>query len=197
MILNDKIGASVQVQIEEYALKLLKMALEGEETIRSIIIGDPTLSERKKLNDPELFNVFCEFNFFYLHLTDRFACGVLNEQQRGAFMAEIEKLNFALLIETVCKDWNPTEVEEMKEEVMRNFWRRMEEYSRYQKFFPASGKNTTADHLAECTLFWGFGDQITDLCGQPESLSILAAAIKASTIAMRELDIQGFVEKLK
>ncbi len=73
--------------VEEYSVKIFKAAAEGVDAIRQISEDRVVESERYGLTHMEWFSVFNEFQYFYLHLTDRFAFGNMDEGVRGKTMS--------------------------------------------------------------------------------------------------------------
>lgn len=67
----------------------------------------------------------------------------------------------------------------------------MQDYAQYKKWFPEKGTGTGG------TLFWEFGKQIANLAGRGFDIVYIMTAVELATNAMKTLDIQGFIGKIK
>jgi hypothetical protein len=177
--------------VEEYSVRIFKAAAEGVDAIRQLSEDRSVESERYGLTHTEWFCVFNEFQYFYLHLTDRFAFGNIDESLRGKTLSELEDWAIDRSVETICKDWPPEKIENIKKESKANFLVSMQDYAQYKKWFPEKGAGTGG------TLFWEFGKQIANLAGRGLDIVYIMTAVELATNAMKTLDIQGFIGKIK
>jgi len=185
--------------IGDYSGKLVNKALDGAKAICQLSEAESD-GERHGLNKFQLISVFSEFLFFYLHLTDRYAFGNMDEQRRSKIMSELERCSIHIgveaILEVYCKEWSLDEAEKIRKECMQNFSASMKQYSQHQNLFPESG-NTTYDHIKANTVFAGFAGQIAELAGQSENLSCFVCALDHSQIALKNLGVGRFIETAK
>ena len=177
--------------IDEYSIRIFKSATTGVDSIKTLSSDKSLESERYGLTKIEWFSVFNEFQYFFLHLTDRFAFGNMNDDRRNEILTRLENLSIDLSVETVCDRWPSETIEKIKKESMRNFITSMNQYAQYKDFFAEKGRSPKE------TLFWEFGKQIACLAGRDMDIAYIMCAVEAATNAMKELDINRFIEASK
>lgn len=171
--------------ISEYARELIKKSSESAKAIRD------KKNETSDMTDEEWMKVFFEFLYFFLHLTDRNAFGVLDEKRRGKIMSELEILTIPLAVQTVCQSWPDEMVEKIKEECMHNFFVSMDEYGKYKKWFPEKEEGM------KDTLIWEFSKNIARFATEESDLIILMLATEVTVQSYTDLNKTGFIEKIK
>lgn len=176
---------------QDYIGKILKHSAEGADAIRRLAEDKSLEQEKQGLSHIEWFKVFFEFTYFYLHLTDRFAFGHMDEERRGSLMTGLEEICITFAVDVVCEGWPEDMKEKIKEESMGNFYISMEEYSKYKKWFPEK------DEGAKDTLFWEFGKTIAKLAGRENDIIYIIACPEIVTNSLKDLDIRSFIEKGK
>ena len=177
--------------IEEFSIKIFKQAAEGVDTIRKLAEDKSIEQDKYGLGSLEWMKVFFEFQDFYLHLTDRFAFGELDEQKRSKVMNELAKVSIDTSVETICKNWPRDKIANIKKECMDNFLVSMQDYGQYKKLFPEEGQGPKG------TLLWEFGTQIADLSGRQLDIAYVLAGVELASKALTELDIRSFIAKVK
>jgi len=177
--------------IEDFSGSIFKQAAEGVDAIRKLAEDKSVEQDKYGLGSLEWMKVFFEFQNFYLHLTDRFAFGRLDEQKRGKVMTELERVSIDTSVETICKDWPRDKIANIKKECMDNFLVSMQDYAQYKKLFPDEGQGP------KDTLLWEFGKQIASLSGRPFDMAFIIAGVELASKALTELDINSFIAKVR
>ena len=174
---------------QDYLFRIFKNSIVAESTIRHLVDNKGSNQKKYSLSNTKCFLILFEFIYFYLHLTDRFAFGHMNEEQRGSLMIELEELCIAAAVDAVFLKWPEDKKEKVKAECMGNFYISVAEYSKYKKWLPEK------DEGAKGTLLWEFGKKITELAGQ--ELSFKLAVMQIVTNSLKDLDIKSFINRVK
>jgi hypothetical protein len=143
------------------------------------------------LSNTKWVSILFEFIYFYLHLTDRFAFGHMNEERRGSLMTDLEEVCITAAVDAVCLRWPEDIKEKIKEECMGNFYISMAEYSKCKKWFPKK------DEGAKGTLFWEFVKTIAKLAGQEHVVIFKLTVMQIATNSLKDLDIKSFINRIK
>lgn len=177
--------------VEEYSIRLFKKAVEGVNAIKQLSEDKCVEGQGRGLTHLEWFSVFNEFQYFYLHLTDRIAFELIDDPDRSKILSELEKLCIDLSVQTICDGWPSEKIEGIKSESMQNFLKSMEQYAQCKEFFAKKGESPKA------TLFWEFGKQVAGLAGQDMDILFVTCAMESAVAALKELDIKQFIEAVK
>jgi hypothetical protein len=161
------------------------------EVIRHLVEKKDINQNKYDLSDTEWFSILFEFIYFYLHLIDRFAFGLMNEEQRGSLMTDFEEVCITAAVDAVCLRWPEDIKEKIKEECMGNFYISMAEYSKCKKWL--SEKNEGA----KGTLLWEFDKTIVKLAGQEWESGFMLAVMQIVTNSLKDLDIKSFINRIK
>jgi hypothetical protein len=175
----------------EHSANIFRKANEGAEEIRQLS-EDKSVEQRKYgLSQTEWVMVFCEFLNFYLHLTDRFVCGHLNEAKRGEVMTELEELTIDASVRAIHKGLPADVIGKIRREWWANLLQSMQEYSQYKKLFPEGGGHVVG------TLFYEFGQRIATLSGHDMDIGYVMLASRVAADSLRTLGMNEFVDKVR
>ncbi|TKJ42572.1 hypothetical protein CEE37_02465 [candidate division LCP-89 bacterium B3_LCP] len=176
--------------IQEYVDKIIAFSFDCANVICRMEDNDIS-SEGKKTRDEKWFKVLLEIIYFYIHLTDRFAFGLWDEETRDSVMTDIVEGTIPIVAEQICQEWPEEMVDKIKQECMDNFVNAMKEYGSYQKL------SAKKDEDLKDTLFWEFGKNVANLTEEwPNPASIIRIE-GIVTISLKELDINSFIEKAR
>ena len=184
-------GIQLSKTKKDYLFKIFKNSIIAVEVIRHLIEKKDINQNKYNLSDTEWFSILFEFIYFYLHLTDRFAFGYMNEEQRGSLMIELEELSIAAAVDACCLRLPEDKKEKIREKCMQNFYISMAEYSKCKKWFPKK------DEGAKGTLFWEFVKTIAKLAGQEHRVGFKLAVMQTVTNSLKDLDIKSFINRVK
>ena len=184
-----------RIQISEikkdYLFKIFKNSIIAVEVIHRLVEKKGINQNKYTISDTEYFSILFEFIYFYLHLTDRFAFGHMNEEQRGSLMIELEELSITVAVDAVCLGWPEDKKERIKEECMGNFHISVAEYSKCKKWLPEKGEG------AKDTLLWEFGKIIAKLAEQEHAIIFNLTVAQTVTNSLKDLDIKTFINRVK
>lgn len=167
---------------QAYATKLLKRAMEDADTIRKT---------NNEINDVQWFSILLEFVYLYLHMTDRIASELLNNEQRGLLNKWLAEVVIDSVVYAVCKDWESNRINGIKQDCWKNFYTAMEEYSRYKKLFPEKDEGT------KDTLFWEFSKLIANYAGCKDNIGFFFDCQFIVIDSLKYIDIKSFVKNVK
>ncbi|MEA1939106.1 MAG: hypothetical protein U9N03_00385 [Candidatus Caldatribacteriota bacterium] len=176
---------------QDYLFKIFKNSTIAVEVIRHLVEKKDINQKKYSLSDTEWSLILFEFIYFYLHLTDRFASGHMNEEQRGNLMIELEKLSIAATVDAVFLKWPKDKKEIIKKKCMGNFYIRVAEYSKYKKWLPKKGEG------AKGTLLWEFVKTIAKLVGQEHRGDFILGIMQTLTNSLKDLDIKSFINRVR
>ena len=176
---------------KDYLFKIFKNSIIAVEVIHHLVEKKGTNQNKYTISDTEYFSILFEFIYFYLHLTDRFAFGHMNEEQRGSLMIELEELSITAAVDAVCLGWPEDKKERIKEECMGNFYISVAEYSKCKKWLPEK------DEGAKDTLLWEFGKTIAKLAEQEHAVIFKLTVAQTVTNSLKDLDIKSFIKRVK
>jgi len=174
---------------QDYLFKIFKNSTIAVEVMRRLVEKKGTSQNKYNLNDTEWSLILFEFIYFYLHLTDRFAFGHMNDEQREILMIDLGELCITAAVDAVFLKWPEDKKKKIKEEYMGNFNISVAEYNKYKKWLPEK------DEGAKGTLLWEFGKKITKLARQ--ELSFRLAVMQTVTNSLKDLDIKSFINRVK
>lgn len=121
--------------MQDYLYRIFKNSIVAESAIRYLVDSKGIDQNKYVLSNTKSFSILFEFIYFYLHLTDRFASGHMNEERRGSLMTELEEISITAAVDAVCLRWPEDIKEKIKEECMGNFYISMAEYSKCKNCF--------------------------------------------------------------
>jgi hypothetical protein len=177
--------------MQDYLYRIFKNSIEAANAIRYLADNKGIDQNKYDLSNTKRFSILFEFIYFYLHLTDRFAFGHMNEERRGSLMTELEEISITTAVDAVCLRWPEDIKEKIKEECMGNFYISMAEYSKCKKWHPEK------DEGAKGTLFWEFDKTIAKLVGQEWESGFMLAVMQIVTNSLKDLDIKSFINRIK
>ena len=184
-------GIQLSKTKKDYLFKIFKNSIIAVEVIRHLVEKKDINQNKYNLSDTEWFSILFEFIYLYLHLTDRFAFGHMNEEQRGSLMIELEELSITAAVDAVCLGWPEDKKERIKEECMGNFYISVAEYSKCKKWLPKK------DEGAKDTLLWEFGKTIAKLAEQEHAVIFKLTVAQTVTNSLKDLDIKSFIKRVK
>ena len=94
-------GIQLSKTKKDYLFKIFKNSIIAVEVIRHLVEKKDINQNKYNLSDTEWFSILFEFICFYLHLTDRFAFGLMNEERRESPMTELEEISITAHVDAV------------------------------------------------------------------------------------------------
>lgn len=178
---------------QDYIKKILRNSIEVADTIRHLAEEEGVEEKEQGFTHVEWFSVLMESIYFYLHLTDRFACKYgIDEGRRKQLMTSLADATIDSAVQVVCQGLSEDAKDKIKKECKDNLDISMMHYSKCKNEFPGEGKSS------KDTLFWEFGMEITRLAGRRTIEYVLTAQdIVAYSVIEGKVDIKSFIEKGK
>lgn len=177
--------------ILDYAEKIVAYSMVAANVIRNLAKDKGLVRHKRRLSYNKWFSILIEFIYFYLHLTDRFAFGHMDEERRGILMTGLAEICIYNAVYAFCKVKSEDKKEKIIEECMKNCYIWMEEYCKYEKWFPEKGEGL------KDTLFGEFGANISKIAIKEVNIFFIMPLQWTIVRAFEDLDIESFIEKVK
>ena len=184
-------GIQLSKTKKDYVFKIFKNSTIAVEVVHHLVEKKDTNQNKYNFSDTEWSLILFEFIYFYLHFTDRFAFGHMNDEQREILMVELGKLCITAAVGAVFLKWPEDKKEKIKEECMGNFNISAAKYSKCEKWLP--GK----DGGAKGTLLWEFVKTIAKLVGQEHRVGFKLGVMQMVSNSIKDLDTKSFINRVK
>jgi len=187
----DKSKKKLKMSIDEasslISVMLFESSIQGSELFRDI-----ANDIKEDYDEKKYWEIAIEFQFFFIHRTDRLAFEVLGAQKRSLFINSLieETCNFTLK-NAINKPKSKNE--ELKNMLLEYFDRlnaRNIKYANYKKIFP-EGSDTPKD-----TLLWEFGKLISNVVCGSDNILIVDASIKFASRIFITLKIKDILTEI-
>ena len=140
--------------VGDLASRIVQASLSDAEAVKSSIQGTDEKDKTKRW-----FAVVCEFLYFYMHLTNRFAYRELGHEQRCKLQNELYPLIVRPTIETIVGHWPQNLKDGIERDFMANLNNSEMEYGECKQLLDRENP------LAQDALFSKFAGNICDLLG--------------------------------
>lgn len=193
MGLFDKYKKKSKLSIDEASSLVSAMLFES--SMNGAQIFQDFDSENNKEMPVEVFwETVLEFQFLFLHITDRIAFGSVDNAKRSLFMDSlIEKIS-QHTIDRAYNQPSSSKSERLKD-ILSGYFERLNkrniQYANYQKLFP-DGKESPAG-----TLFWEFGKTLSSVASGSENLFIVEASNKYVLEVLKTINLNDIIEQIK
>jgi len=142
--------------------------------------------EEGEIDQEQLSEIFWEYLYFFIHLTDRMACSALGDVARRTVIEELG--TFAVL--ATLKAFNHQGTDSTFERHMAHLNSAVSEYSCFTKVVPAAGEG------AKDTLLREFSKKINKIIGSETNPGALLGEQMVITQIAENLDIPTFVKAM-
>ena len=160
--------------IADLANRIVKASLNGAETLKpSLVAADEEDRTRR------WFTVICEFLYFFMHLTNRFAYAELGHEQRCKIQKELYPLIVRPTIESIFGHWPP----KLKDGLENDF---VEKLNDAEVEYGECKQLLDSEHPLSChALFPKFASNICELLGLEKSdVTYLQTFMEVTTLAL-------------
>lgn len=186
-----KIDKKFEKNGKKYSEEILRNSIDAANAMRSLAEEERNENRGKVLGDAEWFSILLEFVYLYLHLTDRFAYGQIEEDRRHDIMTILEEVCIYSAVDTVCQGWSDDLIEKIKRESIENLFAFVDEYSKYKKLIEEK------DESPKDTLFWEFSKNIAKLAVHEMDITFIMPVYKLLIYSLKDLDIKSFIKNVK
>ena len=149
------------------------------------------LEEDDEIDRKQFSFVFFEHVNFFMFLLDRAASSRMDIQTRSTLMREVTDFAFVLSIVTLLPRLQGHEKDKLYDRCMRNLIALIEEYSKYD-LIPIEDEGAH-----ENTALWEFSKKIQEFTKDPYNLGGMVGYQFQIIQAMKNIDINSFLEKMK
>lgn len=147
----------------------------------------------KRMTNEVFWETVLEYQFLFLHITDRIAFDSLGNEKRSQFMDSlIDKISQ----HTIDKAYNqPSSSKSTRlEEIVTSYYDRLNQrniqYAKYRNLFPDSKESPAG------TLFWEFGKIISSLVSESENIFFVESSNKFAYEALKVLNLKEVIEQI-
>lgn len=142
--------------------------------------------ESGSIKESQVNEIFWEYLYFFIHVTDRFAFSIVGDPRRKTLMQELGEFAVMLALQVLY----PEEKDLMFEGCMGALNIAASEYSQFPKLI-AEGNEGTKD-----TLFWEFSKKINVIMGSETNPGALVGEELVIVSTLKNLDIKSFLNKI-
>jgi hypothetical protein len=186
----DKFKKKPQLSVNEASSLVSDMLLESSLNGAQIFQG---------FNDKEMpkeifWETVLEFQFLFLHITDRIALSTMGDEKRSQFMDSlIENINQ----NTVDNAYNQTSSSKNPrlKEILSGYFDRLNQrnvqYANFKKLFLDSKESPSG------TLFWEFGKILSCVVTGSENIFIVEASNKYGYEVLKTINLKEIIEQIK
>ncbi|MFV9645971.1 MAG: hypothetical protein ACNYWU_09130 [Desulfobacterales bacterium] len=193
MGLFDKYKKKSKLSIDE--VSSLVSAMLFESSMNGAQIFQDFDSENNKEMPVEVFwETVLEFQFLFLHITDRIAFGTMGNEKRSQFMDSLIENISQHNIDNAYNQPSSSKNPRLKE-ILSGYFDRLNQrnvqYANYKKLFP-DGKESPSG-----TLFWEFGKILSIVVTGSENIFIVEASNKFSYEVLKTINLNDIIEQIK
>ena len=173
--------------VADLAQRIVKASLSNAEALKeSIHAGD------EKDHTLRWFAVVCEFLYFFMHMTNRFAYGELGHERRCRVQDQLYPLVIRPTIESIFGHWPVNLKDKMESEFIEKLGNAESEYGECKKLLDSDNP------FAEDALFSKFARNVCELLGEDTSelTPYTQIYIKVTSLAMDSLKELNLPETL-
>ena len=143
----------------------------------------------------DLWQVVFEFEFLFLHISDRMAFEVLGSRKRATFMDSLSDITAESSAEAVFED-GADKQEKAKKILKDSFFIDLNERNNYygncKKLAPEESEH------AKDTVLWEFGKKLSKVVGEPiENLPVIMGAIALAGESLILLNIKDILQRIR
>ncbi|MCL5985708.1 MAG: hypothetical protein M1371_03985 [Actinobacteria bacterium] len=150
------------VPAEKLSCRLFERALECTDLIRNAY----EKNNKDKLESNKFWSLFFDFQFMFLHITDRLACSILSIQNRSKFMDILIYRTIESTIDTIFATSTPETQDSYKKTMSNDYNISQALYSRYENIYPKNVKSSKDTVIGE------LGKKISEKMGYPLDIGI-------------------------
>jgi hypothetical protein len=147
--------------------------------------------ENGEIKDSQLHDLFFEYLYFFIHLTDRFAFSTIGAPGRHTLMQELGEFAVMLAVQVLFPRSTDQQRDMIFQDRMGDLNIAAREYSHFPKLFP-DGNEGTKD-----TLIWEFSKKIEKMMGSENNLGAVLGRHYVVITLLKNLDIKSFLNKMK
>lgn len=138
----------------------------------------------------KLWEVIFEFEFLFLHVTDRMSFDILGQDRKSVFMDRLIELTVNSTIDTAFPRLGLDERGNLKSSMLRDYNASQYEYGQYRKMFPDKNESS------KDTVFWEFGKKVAERIGQPMDISYIMLSMELVVASLKALDLNNILQSI-
>jgi hypothetical protein len=145
----------------------------------------------KEVTDEQWFVIYFEILYLFLHLTDRYAFGKLEEPKRDKILSKIEDKSIDISLGTMNKNMPYDLRRQLTIECRTNFYYFVEEFSYYKRLIPDENESPKE------TVLWEFGKRISSLVSVEYDIAIITLCTDLAIEGWGNLKIHEFIDSIR
>jgi hypothetical protein len=146
--------------------------------------------ESGSITEEQFYEVFFEYLYFFIHLTDRVAFALLCDPARHGLMDELGEFAVLLSVRSLFSSLSDEEKDSMFQECMGFLNTATKEYSCFQRLL------AKANEVTKDTLFWEFSKKMSQMSREGLNPAAIIGRESILVTASKNLDIDSFVRKM-
>ena len=146
--------------------------------------------EELEIDAWKLWEIIFEFEFLFLHVTDRMSFDIHDQDRRSVFMDRLIEVTVNSTINTAFPRLGLDESGNLKSSMLKDYNANQYEYGQYRKMFP--GKNESSKD----TVFWEFGKNVAKRIGEPTDISYIMLSMELAVASLKYLDLNNILQSI-
>lgn len=143
--------------------------------------------ESERLKETQQLELFWQYLYFFIHLTDRMAISTLPDVVRHSLVHELGQFAITLVLQVLY----PQEKDSLFEGAMSGLNMAVSDYSHFRKIMPEGNEGK------KNTLLWEFSKQVNRILDLETNLGALVGEELMILSLAKNLDIQSFLDEMK
>lgn len=146
--------------------------------------------EELEIDTWKLWEIVFEFEFLFLHVTDRTSFDILGQDRKSVFMDRLIEVTVNSTIDTAFPRLGLDERGNLKSSMLRDYNASQYEYGQYRKMFPDKNESS------KDTVFWEFGKKVAERIGHPMDISYIMLSIELATASLKRMEIKTLLQSI-
>jgi len=184
-----KKGQTVSVDDAAKALsgRILKVSAGNAETVKKFY--EEQTNGELEIDAWKLWKIVFEFEFLFLHVSDRMSFDILGQDRRSVFLDRLVELTVNSTIDTAFPELGSEERGNLKGSMLTDYNASQYEYGQYRMF--ANKKESTKD-----TVFWEFGKKVAERIGQPMNILYITLSMDLAIASLEVLHLNSILQSI-
>lgn len=138
----------------------------------------------------KLWEIIFEFQFLFLHITDRLSFDILDQDKRSIFMDTLLEITVDSTIESAFKSLDLNGKNKLKSSMINDYNTSQVEYEKHKKMFPKKNESP------KDTVFWEFRKKLAERVGHPMNISYIMLGTELAAASLKGLDINNILQSM-
>jgi len=184
-------GMSVGDAAKVLSVRIFESAAINAESVKKFCNDEN--DEKSNIDPWQFWQIIFEFQFLFVHITDRLSFELLAQDKRAILMDILADITLDSTIESAFKSVNLlglNEKKKLKTSMMNDYNARQLEYGNYEKMVAKK------DESAKNTLLWEFGKKIAECVGHPMDIKYVLSSMVLAVESLKALEVRDILQSI-